>query len=548
MIDTKFVFVTGGVLSSLGKGLSAAAIGALLECHGYTVVFQKLDPYLNVDPGTMSPFQHGEVYVTDDGAETDLDMGHYERFTNAKVTKKCNYTSGRILESVIAAERRGDYDGQTVQIVPHVTDKIKEAILQLNGEADIALIELGGTVGDIEGLPFLEAVRQLRNELVESALIHLTLVPYLACAGEIKTKPTQHSVKELLGHGLVPDFLICRSSKSLDYGSRQKIASFCNVKIGKVISAPDAESIYEVPIHFRKENLDTSLLHHLGLTMGEVNYVHSGVAAWQNYNLSAEIARTSPSVRIGIVGKYTELGDSYKSIEEALHHAGAAEHLNVQVVYFSASQNDDEYAGDAHGILVPGGFGNRGIEGKMEAIEFARKDNVPFLGICLGMQLAALEFARSVAGLEDANSEEFDPTTTEPLIYLMREWFDFRSQQTEVRHDNYDIGGTMRLGSYPCRLVPGTKAYEAYQTEIVSERHRHRYEFNQAYRSALEDSGFVISGLSPDGELVEVVELADHPWFVGCQFHPEFQSRPMKPHPLFRAFVRAAMDNKPIPF
>ncbi len=540
---TKFIFITGGVLSSLGKGLAAASIGALLESRGMTVTFQKLDPYINVDPGTMNPFQHGEVYVTDDGAETDLDMGHYERYTNAVMAQKNNYTSGRIYYSVIMKERRGEYLGGTVQMIPHITDEIKRAVLQLDGTVDVAIIEIGGTVGDIEGLPFIEAIRQLRGDLgrENSLFIHLTLVPYIKTAGEIKTKPTQHSVKGLLASGIQPDILMCRTEVPLDQSIKKKIALFCNVEAKSVITAIDVDSIYEVPLRLHEEELDDRILEKLGIWTGAPN-----IKPWEQ--LVYKIKHPQHTVTIGITGKYVDLKEAYKSLHESLVHGGIANDAQVDLKYIAADELETGKATDelkeCDGILVPGGFGSRGMEGKIQAITYARENRVPFFGICLGMHMAVVEFARAVAGMKGAHSTEFDRETPFPVIYLMKEWYDFRTGKTEVRDENSDMGGTMRLGAYPCRLVEGTLAHTAYQQEEISERHRHRYEFNNLFREQLEKAGLVISGASPDGTLVEIVELGDHPWFLGCQFHPEFKSKPMRPHPLFRDFIKAALKNK----
>ena len=540
---TKFIFITGGVLSSLGKGLSAASIGSLLEARGLTVTFQKLDPYINVDPGTMNPFQHGEVYVTNDGAETDLDMGHYERYTSAVMGKKNNYTSGRIYYSVIMKERRGEYLGGTVQVIPHITDEIKEAVLQLDGCADVAIIEIGGTVGDIEGLPFIEAIRQLRSDLGKdySLFIHLTLVPYIKSAGEVKTKPTQHSVKELLASGIQPDILMCRSESLLTDELKKKIALFCNVEAKSVISAVDVESIYELPLTLHNEGVDDRILEKLGIWTGAPN-----IEPWEQ--LVHKIKNPKGDVTIGITGKYVDLTESYKSLHEALIHGGIANETKVNLLYISADGLEDgtELAklDDCDAILVPGGFGSRGMEGKIRAVAYARERKIPFFGICLGMQLAVVEISRNIAGIEGAHSVEFNPATPNPVIYLMTEWFDFRTGKIETRDQNSDMGGTLRLGAYPCILKPGTLAAAAYGQADISERHRHRYEFNNSYRQQLETAGLIISGTSPDENLVEIVELADHPWFLGCQFHPEFQSKPMKPHPLFRDFIKAAIAHK----
>jgi CTP synthase len=540
---TKFIFITGGVLSSLGKGLAAASIGALLESRGMTVTFQKLDPYINVDPGTMNPFQHGEVFVTDDGAETDLDMGHYERYTNAVMAQKNNYTSGRIYYSVIMKERRGEYLGGTVQMIPHITDEIKRAVLQLDGTVDVAIIEIGGTVGDIEGLPFIEAIRQLRGDLGReySLFIHLTLVPYIKTAGEIKTKPTQHSVKGLLASGIQPDILMCRTEVPLDKSLKKKIALFCNVEPESVITAIDVDTIYEVPLRLHEEGCDDRILEKLGIWSGAPN-----IKPWQE--LVEKIKNPHHTVTIGITGKYVELKEAYKSLHESLIHGGIANDARVELKYIAAddleSSDTREALRECDGILVPGGFGSRGMEGKIQAITYARENKVPFFGICLGMQLAVVEFARAIAGMAGADSMELNPDTEFPVIYLMKEWYDFRTGKTEVRDENSDMGGTLRLGAYPCVLKKDTLAYAAYQQEEISERHRHRYEFNNQFREQMEKAGLIISGASPDNTLVEIVEIADHPWFLGCQFHPEFKSKPMNPHPLFRDFIKAALDNK----
>ncbi|MDR3090377.1 MAG: CTP synthase [Desulfobulbaceae bacterium] len=540
---TKFIFVTGGVLSSLGKGLAAASIGALLESRGLTVTFQKLDPYINVDPGTMNPFQHGEVYVTDDGAETDLDMGHYERFTQAVMAQKNNYTSGRIYFSVITKERRGEFLGGTVQVIPHITDEIKAAVLQLDGEADVAIIEIGGTVGDIEGLPFIEAIRQLRGDLgrAHSLFIHLTLVPYIKTAGEVKTKPTQHSVRELLGCGIQPDILICRSEVPLEDSLKKKIALFCNVQKDAVITAIDVDTIYALPLYLHKEGLDAQIENLFQMWTKQPD-----IGPWEK--LVERIKNPEDQVTIAVTGKYIELTESYKSLHEALVHGGLANQVKVNLRYISAEELE---SGDpaallagCDGILVPGGFGRRGIEGKIAAITHARENKIPYFGICLGMQLAVVEFARNVAGLARANSTELTDFTPDPVIYLIKEWYDYRQGKMQIRDEQSDLGGTMRLGAYPCVLQAGTLARAAYNTEEISERHRHRYEFNNDYRAPLAEAGLVIAGLSPDNNLVEIVELANHPWFLGCQFHPEFKSKPMRPHPLFTAFIKAALTKK----
>ncbi|MCF8041566.1 MAG: CTP synthase [Desulfarculaceae bacterium] len=538
----KFIFTTGGVLSSLGKGLASASIGALLEARGLTVVLQKLDPYVNVDPGTMNPFQHGEVYVTDDGAETDLDMGHYERFTHAKITKKCNYTTGSIYNSVITKERRGDYLGGTVQIIPHVTDEIKQAITNVVDGSDLAIVEIGGTVGDIESLPFLEAIRQFRNDVgKENCLyIHLTLVPYIKSAGELKTKPTQHSVAELRRVGIQPDILLCRTEMPLDRGLKEKIALFCNVEPEAVITAVDVADIYEVPLKFHEQGLDEQVCRKLNIWTRTPKLDN-----WEE--LVYKLKNPAHEVTIAMVGKYVDLRESYKSLNEALCHGGVANNTHVNITYVDSEQVEREGAGiigEVDGILVPGGFGSRGVEGKIKAVQMAREQNIPYFGICFGMHMAVIEYARNVLGWKEAHSSEIDPNTPYPVIYLMREWFDFRSQQVERRDELTEKGGTMRLGAYPCKLIETTLAHKAYKTEEISERHRHRYEFNNEFKDALAEKGLIVSGTSPDGELGEIVEMTDHPWFLGCQFHPEFQSRPMSPHPLFRDFIRAALRHK----
>ena len=544
-MKTKFIFVTGGVLSSLGKGLAAASLGALLQTRGLSVTIQKLDPYINVDPGTMNPFQHGEVFVTDDGAETDLDLGHYERYLNVPMSRKNNTTSGAIYNHVIAKERRGDYLGGTVQVIPHITDEIKRTVLSLaegDNAPDVAIIEIGGTVGDIEGLPFLEAIRQLKSELGRDNClnIHLTLVPYLKAAGEHKTKPTQHSVKELLSIGIQPDIILCRCEHSIPEEMRRKIALFCNVDQDAVFSSVDVGNIYEVPLRFYEEGFDQKVAIMLRLPARNAH-----LEDWKK--LVYDCANPQGSVTIAIVGKYVDLKEAYKSLHEALIHGGVANRVSVNLRYVNSENVDDSnvaatFAG-CDGILVPGGFGYRGVEGKIAAIRYARENRLPFFGICLGMQCAVIEFARHVAGLEDANSEEFDPLSAHKVIYLMTEWFDFRTKNLEKRDAESDKGGTMRLGAYPCKIFPDTRAFEAYGKELVEERHRHRYEFNNAFKDLLEEKGMVFSGTAPDGSLMEIVELPDHPWFLGCQFHPEFKSRPMAAHPLFREFIKAAKNN-----
>ena len=544
-MKTKFIFVTGGVLSSLGKGLAAASLGALLQTRGLSVTIQKLDPYINVDPGTMNPFQHGEVFVTDDGAETDLDLGHYERYLNVPMSRKNNTTSGAIYNHVIAKERRGDYLGGTVQVIPHITDEIKRTVLSLaegDNAPDVAIIEIGGTVGDIEGLPFLEAIRQLKSELGRDNClnIHLTLVPYLKAAGEHKTKPTQHSVKELLSIGIQPDIILCRCEHSIPEEMRRKIALFCNVDQDAVFSSVDVGNIYEVPLRFYEEGFDQKVAIMLRLPARNAH-----LEDWKK--LVYDCANPQGSVTIAIVGKYVDLKEAYKSLHEALIHGGVANRVSVNLRYVNSENVDDSnvaatFAG-CDGILVPGGFGYRGVEGKIAAIRYARENRIPFFGICLGMQCAVIEFARHVAGLEDANSEEFDPQSAHKVIYLMTERFDFRTKNLEKRDAESDKGGTMRLGAYPCKIIPDTRAFEAYGKELVEERHRHRYEFNNAFKDLLEEKGMVFSGTAPDGSLMEIVELPDHPWFLGCQFHPEFKSRPMAAHPLFREFIKAAKNN-----
>ena len=540
--NTKFIFVTGGVLSSLGKGLASAAIGALLESRGLTVTIQKLDPYINVDPGTMNPFQHGEVFVTDDGSETDLDLGHYERFTNAKLGKDNNFTTGKIYHSVITKERRGDYLGGTVQVIPHITDEIINSIKLVADGIDIVIVEIGGTIGDIESLPFLEAIRQFKAEVGKEDVlyIHLTLVPYIGTAGELKTKPTQHSVKELRGIGIQPDILLCRTDRYLPEDIKSKIALFCNVSVDAVITAKDVECIYEVPLVFNKEGLDDKIVELLNIWTRAPK-----LDAWEKF---VEMYKSpTHSVTIAIVGKYVDLTESYKSLNEALYHGGIANDCRVNLVFVDSEKIDsktcNQYLADADGILVPGGFGTRGIEGKICAANYAREKKIPYFGICLGMQIAVIEFARNVAGLEKANSSEFDENTPYPVIYLMLEWYDDKTKNIEKRDIASDKGATMRLGAYPCRLKEDTFAFNAYKTEDISERHRHRYEFNNEYKEILKEKGLTISGMSPAGDLVEIIEVMDHPWFLGCQFHPEFKSRPMDPHPLFRDFIKASMIN-----
>ena len=528
----KFIFVTGGVVSSLGKGVAAASIGCLLEGRGLRVTLLKFDPYINVDPGTMSPFQHGEVYVTDDGSETDLDLGHYERFTTAQLTRDNNVTTGQVYYNVIMKERRGDYLGGTVQVIPHITDEIKRAIYRVSKGVDVVIVEVGGTVGDIEGLPFLEAIRQFKNDVGREnvAYVHLTLVPYIGTAGELKSKPTQHSVKELLQIGIQPDVLLCRTDRMLPKELKAKVALFCNVSERAVITAKDVSFVYEVPLVLHSEGLDNILVDILSLDAREQN-----LESWER--IVQKIQSPSTVTSIAVVGKYLELKDAYKSLTEAISHGGIANDCRVEIKTVEAERIEQEgpkeCLHDVAGVLVPGGFGIRGIEGKVAAITYAREEGIPFFGICLGMQCAVIEFARQVCGLKGANSREFDPETPHPVIDLMPE-----------QRGIANLGGSMRLGAYPCQLRQGSRASQAYGREEVSERHRHRYEVNNEDRSLLESRGLVISGVSPDGKLVEMIELADHPWFVGCQFHPEFKSRPRHPHPLFRAFVRATLEHR----
>ncbi|MFO7687353.1 MAG: CTP synthase [Desulfobacterales bacterium] len=540
---TKFVFVTGGVLSSLGKGLASAAIGALLESRGLSVTIQKLDPYINVDPGTMNPFQHGEVFVTDDGAESDLDLGHYERFTHAVIGKNNNFTTGKIYHSVISKERRGDYLGGTVQVIPHITDEIKNSIKLVADGVDVVIVEIGGTIGDIESLPFLEAIRQFRTDVGKENVIyiHLTLVPYIGTAGELKTKPTQHSVKELRGIGIQPDILLCRTDRYLPEDIKRKIALFCNVSKDAVITAKDVDCIYEVPLVFHREGLDAKIVELLNIWTREPR-----LEEWEDF--LKKYSSPQNEVTIAIVGKYVDLTESYKSLNEALYHGGIANDSRVKLIFVDSEQVEDgtcsQFLTGADGILVPGGFGMRGIEGKICAANYARVNRIAYFGICLGMQIAVIEYARNVAGLAGANSSEFDEDTPYPVIYLMTEWLDEKTGTMHKRDVNSAKGATMRLGAYPCRLAPDSLAYAAYQREDISERHRHRYEFNNAFKEKLIENGMVFSGMSPSGDLVEIIEIKNHPWFLGCQFHPEFKSRPMKPHPLFRAFIRAALAGK----
>jgi CTP synthase len=539
--NTKFIFVTGGVLSSLGKGLASASIGALLECRGLTVSLQKLDPYINVDPGTMNPFQHGEVFVTDDGAETDLDLGHYERFTHATMGQRNNYTTGKIYFSVISKERRGDYLGGTVQVIPHITDEIKNCIKGVADGVDVVIVEIGGTVGDIESLPFLEAIRQFRTDVGKDNVlyIHLTLVPYISTSGEVKTKPTQHSVKELRSIGIQPDILLCRTDRFLSKDLKAKIALFCNVGVDAVITAKDVGCIYEVPLVFHQEGLDHKIVELLNIWTRAPK-----LDAWEE--AVANFKAPQHEVTIAIVGKYVNLTESYKSLNEALHHGGAANRSKVNLYFVDSEKIEEGNCGEvlsrADGILVPGGFGSRGVEGKICAARYARTNQVPYFGICLGMQIAVIEFARHVAGLSRANSAEFNELTPDPVIYLMTEWFDERTRTVQRRDASSEKGATMRLGAYPCRLAADSLARRAYGSEEIAERHRHRYEFNNTYLDRLAEKGLLFSGMSPTGDLVEIVELKEHPWFLGCQFHPEFKSKPMAPHPLFRDFIGAALE------
>jgi CTP synthase len=534
---TRFIFITGGVTSSLGKGLTSAALGALLQARGFKVRLRKLDPYLNVDPGTMSPYQHGEVYVTDDGAETDLDLGHYERFTGVPTRKTDNVTTGQIYSKVIAKERRGDYLGATVQVIPHVTDAIKEFVRSDIGDEDFVICEIGGTVGDIEGLPYLEAIRQLGNELgpERSIFIHLTLVPYLASAGELKTKPTQHSVKELQSVGIQPDIMVCRCERPIPAEAQRKISLFCNVRPSAVIQALDVDTIYAVPRAYHEEGLDDEVCRHFGLT-GPV----PDLARWDT--ITERIRRPDGEVTIGVIGKYTSLLDSYKSLAEAMTHGGIANNVRVNVNWLDSEIFESDGAiqrlEDVHGILVPGGFGERGAEGKIAAARFARERKVPYFGICFGMQMAVIEAARNLAGIPGAGSTEFGPCE-DAVVGLLTEWT--AGNRIERRNVDGEYGGTMRLGAYDCTIEAGSRIHGIYQATEISERHRHRYEVNINYREVLENAGLHFSGLSPDGELPEIAELEDHPWYIGVQFHPELKSKPFEPHPLFTSFIEAAV-------
>ncbi|MBD1212285.1 MAG: CTP synthase [Anabaena sp. CRKS33] len=529
---TKFIFVTGGVVSSIGKGIVAASLGRLLKSRDYSVSILKLDPYINVDPGTMSPFQHGEVFVTQDGAETDLDLGHYERFTDTSMSRLNSVTTGLIYQSVINKERRGDYNGGTVQVIPHITNEIKDRIVRVAKETNPAAVitEIGGTVGDIESLPFLEAIRQLRKEVGRRNVLymHVTLLPWIASAGEMKTKPTQHSVKELRSIGIQPDILVCRSDRPIPVGLKQKLSEFCDVAVECVIPAPDARSIYEVPVILEREGLAEQVLDLLQMEQRQPN-----LQEWET--MVERMYTPKYSVEIAIVGKYVRLSDAYLSVVESLRHAAIATHGDLRLRWVNSEALETEpaenYLSGVDGIIVPGGFGSRGIDGKIAAIKYARDRQIPFLGLCLGMQCSVIEWARNVEGLSHANSAEFDPNTHDPVINLLPE-----------QQDVVDLGGTMRLGLYPCRILPNTLAFQLYQEEVIYERHRHRYEFNNVYRNQLLDSGYLVSGTSPDGRLVEIVEYSQHPFFIACQFHPEFQSRPNAPHPLFKGFVTAAIS------
>ncbi len=533
-LSTKYIFITGGVVSSLGKGITAASLGQLLKSRGLKVTIQKFDPYINVDPGTMSPYQHGEVFVTDDGAETDLDLGHYERFTDINLSKNSNVTTGKIYWSVINKERKGVYLGGTVQVIPHITNEIKDRVFRVakEKEVDVVITEIGGTVGDIESLPFLEAIRQIKYDAGKENVmyIHVTLVPYLTKAGELKTKPTQHSVKELRSIGIQPDLLVCRTEHSLSQELKEKIALFCDLDKGDVIQNPDADTLYEVPLILEKEGLPQMVINHLDLKCKEKD-----ISEWES--IVEKVKNPKGKVKIALVGKYVELKDAYLSVAESLRHAGISNEVDIDIDWIHSEKINEKNCGDklkgADGILVPGGFGDRGIDGKLCTIKYARENKVPFLGICLGMQMAVVEFARNVIGLKGAHSSELDPETPYPVIDLMPE-----------QRDIEDMGGTMRLGLFPCKIAEGSKSKEAYEEELVYERHRHRYEFNNEFRDKALENGLIISGISPDERLVEIIELQDHPWFVASQFHPEFKSRPTRSHPLFREFIKASKENK----
>ncbi len=547
-MSPKIIFVTGGVLSSLGKGISAASLGALLEARGYKVRLRKFEPYLNVDPGTMSPFQHGEVYVTEDGGETDLDLGHYERFTILNTRRSDAVSTGQIYSRVISKERRGDYLGATIQVIPHITNEIKEHLTSdIEDNIDFLICEIGGTVGDIEGLPFLEAIRQYANDVGRENVLfmHLTLVPFIKTAQELKTKPSQHSVKELQSMGIQPDILLCRTEVTLPEDARRKLALFCNIKPECVIEAADVDTIYQVPLAYRAEGLDTQVCKHFGLLEGDMESQSPDLAVWER--IVERVQNPQGEVRIVVVGKYTGLQDAYKSIAESFQHAGIANQLKVKVQWLNAENlSDDESVAkalsDAHALLVPGGYGERGTRGKMRAIRYARENNVPFFGICLGMQLAVIEYARNVLGLDGAHSSELDPETPHPVVGLMATWDQGGEQVRRSTDDN--LGGTMRLGAYECLLEPGSLAHKVYGTEKITERHRHRYEMDMSYRKQFEAAGLMMSGTSPDGTLPEIVEIKDHPWFLAMQFHPEFKSKPMAPHPVFKAFIEAAHNYK----
>lgn len=534
-LKQKFIFVTGGVVSSIGKGLTAASLGALLETRGHKATIMKFDPYLNVDPGTMSPFQHGEVYVTEDGAETDLDLGHYERFTSAVMTRSNSVSTGQIYDTVIARERRGDYLGGTVQVIPHITEEIKARIYEAAQGSEIILVEIGGTVGDIESQPFLEAIRQMRIDvgMENSVLVHVTYVPYIAAAGELKSKPTQHSVKELRMIGLQPDFLVCRSEKHIDENLKGKIALFCSVQPDHVVAAQDSRFIYEVPLALNKERLDELIVQRLGLSGGKPN-----LKGWQN--LVNVLSKPVHSVKIGVVGKYVELKEAYKSLHESLVHGGISNNAHVEIIYVDSEKVTDktvhQLLGKVDGILVPGGFGTRGVEGKITAIKYAREKRVPFFGICFGMQLAAIEFARNVCGIKDATSREFHAENKRSGNFVI----DSMVEQRGV----INKGGTMRLGGFPCAITSGTRTSQVYKMANISERHRHRFEFNNKYKALFEKNGMVAAGICKERDLVEILELPDHPWFIGVQFHPEFKSKPLAPHPLFVHFVKASLKNK----
>ncbi len=535
---TRYIFITGGVVSSLGKGLGSAALGALLQARGYRVRLCKLDPYLNVDPGTMSPFQHGEVFVTDDGAETDLDLGHYERFTGVPAKATDNTTTGRIYTSVLQKERRGEYLGATIQVIPHITNEIQDFIREKDGTADFVLCEIGGTVGDIESLPFLEAIRQFGNEVgrERAIFLHVTLLPYIPAAGELKTKPTQHSVKELMSYGIRPQILLCRADREIEAEERRKIALFCNLDEAKVIPALDVSSIYEVPLTYHEEGLDAQVMDSFGIK----DVPNLDLSIWDN--IVDNIKAPESEVTIAICGKYTNLTDSYKSLNEALIHGGIANKVKVKLKFIESqifeTEDPEQHLHDVHGILVPGGFGDRGVEGKIKAVEYARKRNIPYFGICYGMQMAVIEAARNLCGIKDAGSSEFSTDNT-PVVGLMTEWV--KGNQTEARSSDEDLGGTMRLGAYPALLKSGSKIAEIYGSTDISERHRHRYEVNVNYVEQLEEAGLKFSGMSPDGKLPEIVEYENHPWFVGVQFHPELKSKPFEPHPIFVSFIEAAL-------